>query len=476
MSDVKPNASQPSATSPGAEQGYDLQACMLRSRRVSKLSATALLTEFAATVAHDRGTTVDLLIQMGEIEERGLYLGQACSDMYAYCTDVLHMSASTAWRRTRSARVARQFPVVLPMIANGKLHLSAVTLLAAHLTPGNAASLLAEATHKSKAEVELILARHFPRPDVPESVRELAAPNAAASPTAQVVANIAAQLSPVTVVPTNTSETARLKEPLCSDSETQAVHQVVSQMVAAAAARSGSSSVPDTVLASIAGAVAQTIVNAAASIAPGSALPDALQAKVTPRSARRFAWQLTADQEMQDLLEQAQQLIGHAGARDLQAVLKRGLQLLVQTLRKTRFAETAHPRAQHGPANGRHVPAAVARAVAARDGHQCTFVSADGRRCSERMNLEFDHVIPFARGGRTTVENLRLLCSVHNQHEAERVYGEAHMREQRAASRARAEQANTASAEADARARGKRASTQRPADGREMRLPSQGAP
>ena len=141
MSDVKPNASQPGESSPGSEQGYDLQSCMLKSRRVSKLSAAALLTEFAATLAHDRGTTVDLLIQIGEIDSRGLYLGRACSDMYAYCTDVLHMSASTAWRRTRSARAARQFPVILPMIADGKLHLSAVALLAAHLRPDNAASL-----------------------------------------------------------------------------------------------------------------------------------------------------------------------------------------------------------------------------------------------------------------------------------------------------------------------------------------------
>ena len=452
------SASLPAADGSASSNAYDLRACVLKSRRASKLSAAALLTEFTSTLAHDRGTTVDLLIQMGEIEARKLYVSKACADMYAYCTEVLHMSESTASRRIRTARAARQFPVILPMIAEGKLHLSAVSLLATHLRPQNVASLLAEATHRSKAEVELILARRFPRPDVPESVRPLSEPNTASSPTAQVVANIAAQLSPVTVVPTISNETAKSVEPLCAGDETRAVHQVVSQVVAAAAAaaaKRGSEAVPDSMLASIADAVAQTIVNAAASVAPNAALPGEAHAKVTPRSAGRYAWQLTADQEMQELFEEAQQLIGHAGPRDLQAVLKRALEVLVATLRKAKYAATSQPREAPVNANGRPVPHAVVRAVSERDGCQCAFKDPDGRRCSERINLQFDHVIPFARGGQTTVENVRLLCVVHNQHEAERVYGETHMREQRAASRARAEQTSAARAEAALRARGK---------------------
>ena len=468
MISVKPNASQPNV--------YDLQSCVLISHRAAKLPAAALLDEFANTLARDRSTTVDLLIQMGEIEARKLYVSKACASMYAYCTEHLHMCEGTACRRIRAARVARRLPFILPMLADGTLHLSAASLLAPHLTPQNAHALLAEVTHMSKAQVEQLVARRFPKPDVATTIRPLADVITAASLTAQVVANMSQSPPPVAVVPMFLSESSNVMEPLPMVQVPRSLHQAISQVVAAAAGNGIEACVPNSMLASITDAVTQKIVNAAASIAPESALPDASHAKVTPRSAGRFAWQLTADQEMQDLLEQAQQLIGHAGARDLQAVLKRGLQVLVDTLRKTRFAETAHPRAQHGPANGRHVPAAVARAVAARDGHQCTFVSADGRRCSERMNLEFDHVTPFALGGRTTVENLRLLCSVHNQHEAERVYGKAHMREQRAAARARAEQANTARAEADARAPGKRVSAQQPTEGRELGVPSQGAP
>ena len=477
MNATKSVALPSSASSSAASQSYDLQSCMLKSRRAAKLTAPALLTEFAATLAHDRGTTVELLIQMGEIEARKLYLPCSCSDMFTYCTSVMHMSESTAARRVRAARAARRFPVLLPMVADGRLHLSAVSLLAAHLTPGNAAELLAEATHRSNSEVELIVARRFPKGDVPECVLPLGSPQAPASPTAQVVANIAAQLSPVTVIPTLSAKPAPSTEPLLrATDESLAVQQVVAQALGEAAAKCGAESLPQPMLAALADSLAEVIVNAAAAVTPDTTTQGESRARITPRSEGRFAWQLTADQEMQDLLEQAQQLIGHAGPRDLRAVLKRGLEMLVETLRKARYAVTSQPRETPANTNGRHVPRAVVRAVAERDGHQCTFVGPDGRRCAERSDLQFDHKLPFARGGRTTVDNLRLLCPPHNQHEAERILGVEHMLELRAASRARSEQARTARTEAEVRARGKHVSGRNSADSLDAGERTRGGP
>lgn len=62
----------------------------------------------------------------------------------------------------------------------------------------------------------------------------------------------------------------------------------------------------------------------------------------------------------------------------------------------------------------RYIPAAVKWEVRKRDNCQCTFVSKDGVRCSEKRYLHFDHVEPFALGGKSTTENLRLLCAAHN--------------------------------------------------------------
>jgi hypothetical protein len=51
--------------------------------------------------------------------------------------------------------------------------------------------------------------------------------------------------------------------------------------------------------------------------------------------------------------------------------------------------------------------------------HQCQHVPAEtGVRCNSRFQLQVDHVIPLAKGGADEVENLRVLCGIHNRAEA----------------------------------------------------------
>jgi len=76
-----------------------------------------------------------------------------------------------------------------------------------------------------------------------------------------------------------------------------------------------------------------------------------------------------------------------------------------------------------GADNSRNIPLEVQRGVCERDGDQCAFVSKDGHRCTERTFLEFHHIVPYALGGRATVDNISLRCRRHNQHEAELVFG-----------------------------------------------------
>jgi hypothetical protein len=93
--------------------------------------------------------------------------------MFTYCTQVLHLAEHAAYNRIEAARAARRFPLMLRLLANGSVHLSAVRLLAPHLTQENHADVLREASHKSKREVEQIVARLQPQPDVVASVRKL---------------------------------------------------------------------------------------------------------------------------------------------------------------------------------------------------------------------------------------------------------------------------------------------------------------
>ena len=77
---------------------------------------------------------------------------------------------------------------------------------------------------------------------------------------------------------------------------------------------------------------------------------------------------------------------------------------------------------------GRHIPAAVKRAVWKQDGGRCAFVSSHGR-CSSHAFLEYHHLKPFADGGEAIVENIELRCRAHNAYEATLAFGSDWVRE-----------------------------------------------
>lgn len=64
-----------------------------------------------------------------------------------------------------------------------------------------------------------------------------------------------------------------------------------------------------------------------------------------------------------------------------------------------------------GRTEGRYIPRSVMLKVIRRDNYHCQL-------CNAHVNdkdIELDHIIPISRGGPTTVENLRLLCTTCNQ-------------------------------------------------------------
>ncbi|MES2769030.1 MAG: HNH endonuclease signature motif containing protein [Bdellovibrionota bacterium] len=66
----------------------------------------------------------------------------------------------------------------------------------------------------------------------------------------------------------------------------------------------------------------------------------------------------------------------------------------------------------------RYIPSTIKHAVYKRDKGQCTHKS-----CNSNKFLEYDHITPIAMGGKTTIQNLRLLCRTHNQRAAIEKFG-----------------------------------------------------
>ncbi|MBI5710487.1 MAG: hypothetical protein HZC42_09320 [Candidatus Eisenbacteria bacterium] len=149
---------------------------------LSHLPDPVLLRELATLVARERATTAALLAHLAEVDARRLYAPAGHPSMFSYCVHELRLSEEAAFKRIHAARTARRFPALFAALADGRLHLSAVVMLAPHLTPENADELLAAAAHRSKAELEELLAQRFPRPELPEQVQAIPAPPASPAP------------------------------------------------------------------------------------------------------------------------------------------------------------------------------------------------------------------------------------------------------------------------------------------------------
>jgi hypothetical protein len=107
-----------------------------------------------------------------ELDARRLYLGEGCSSLFGYCTQVLHLTEHAAYGRIEAARAARKFPVILLRLHDGTLSLTAVSLLAPHLTDENHVQVLDAARHKTKRDVEQLVAALSSKADVAPVVRE----------------------------------------------------------------------------------------------------------------------------------------------------------------------------------------------------------------------------------------------------------------------------------------------------------------
>jgi 5-methylcytosine-specific restriction endonuclease McrA len=328
------------------------------------LSDRDLLCTLGALAARERDATVELVAHLAALDARPpLYAAEGYSSVFTYCTRALRLSEDAACNRVAAARACQRFPVILDLLAAGSLTLTAVRLLARHLTPENHEAVLDRARGRSVREIEALAAHLAPRPDVPSTVRKL--PSPAPSP-------------PPLPMPAAAALPSEAPPPLHAPAQ----------------------------------AAERPLVQATA--------PERYRVQFTIR-------QETHDKlrRLQALLRR-EVPDGDPGAifdRALTLLLARvERDKLGQTARPARpsirFATDKAPT----PAS-RRVPRAVRRAVWKRDGDQCAFVSAGGERCTERTFLELHHIQPYAKGGPATVENIALRCWRHNQHEAQLVFG-----------------------------------------------------
>ncbi len=140
---------------------------------LTQLSDRDLWTSALSANGERRRATALLLAHLAVIEARELHLLRGYSSMFDFCVRCLGMSDGTAHRAISGTRAAHRYPLVLEMLTDGRLHLSGLSLLAPHLTAKNHEKLLEDAAGKTKATIREVLARWFPKPDVPDRVQPL---------------------------------------------------------------------------------------------------------------------------------------------------------------------------------------------------------------------------------------------------------------------------------------------------------------
>jgi hypothetical protein len=178
---------------------------------------------------------------------------------------------------------------------------------------------------------------------------------------------------------------------------------------------------------------AQAVLGAATApdASPGCAAapPAARRTIVEPLSESTFKIQFTGSRALRDKLREAQDLLRHrVPDGDLATVIEKAVDLLIEKVKKERFALVPRPRKKleetSTAATTRGIPAAIRRTVVIRDGGRCTFVDVTtGRRCEETSGLEFDHIDGWARTKRHDARYIRLLCGPHHRLVTEKTYG-----------------------------------------------------
>jgi hypothetical protein len=340
-----------------------------------------------------------------------------------YCTGALRLAEHAAYDRIEVARASREFPVLLDLLIDGSLNLATARLLAPRLRPDNFETVVTMARGKSKREVEVLVARLAPRPDVPSSVRRLPAP---VPPLARAVA-ISSSLEPTTTRPRRDAYPPPLP-PGTLDAGACGIGPADTR------------GTPPSSREAIGGRLADRPV-------------------VAPLAPARYRVQFTVGEETHEKLRRVQDLLRREiPDGDPGAIFDRALALLLEDVGRKKLAETSKSRPAAAPATcraaratsrsaavtsravpatsrsaaatcravpamSRAVPASVRRAVWMRDAGRCAFVAANGQRCTERAFLELHHQEPFALGGEATVENVALRCRAHHAYETELAFG-----------------------------------------------------
>jgi len=366
------------------------------------LKDQTLLKTFSVMVQREREVISELILHLAEIGRRRLYLREGYSSLYAYLIEKYHYSKSAAYRRIQAAKLAQRYSETVGYLRAAKLNLTTVSLIEPHATSKNSKELIEKMLGKSKEEVELLLLSHAPKPEKHfDKIRRL--------PVVKIVKREDDEQKVSKFTPAaGVNEMGENREqkgpggtfrgaqgPFCTTvaKQEEIIRRVKIEFVADEK-------------------VAQKIKRAKEILRhkyPSGKLEDII------------------DLALSDMLEKrdpcrklSSKLFRRKSAQSSSKPFQRkGAQSSSKLFRRKSAQSDSKP--ERKPLT-RYIPQDVRREVYLRDNGQCVYQNPAGKICGERAFLQVDHVRPWALGGASTEENLRLLCAQHNQWRAETTF------------------------------------------------------
>jgi hypothetical protein len=341
-------------------------------------TARELTDHLAALLRKEQSAMADFLVALSEFDRNERWRELGHTSLFYFLRRELGLSAGAAQYRKTAAELVRRHPEVERALRAGQLCLSSVVELAKVLTVDNASEVLPRFFGLSSREAAAIAASIRPVQNPPE--REMVTSLPPLAPTCP--------------------------EPLATPART----------MDADAASPVRAPEPPTSMSTTPGPTPPRH-------SPPAALPDGAE----PLDAERVRLHVTVSRRLLAKIEALKEDLARGGPALSSAEVLEACVDLMLARRDERKGLVEKPRAAVRPSRSDAVPAHVRREAWLRAGSRCEWVFESGERCGCETRLELDHVVPRARGGPSTIDNVRILCRSHNDLAARLAFGDAWM-------------------------------------------------
>jgi hypothetical protein len=381
------------------------------------LEARQLRDALRQLLRREQAAMADFLIALADFDRRRSWEALGHANLFAFLHVELRLSRSAAFYRKSAAELLQRFPEVIEPLRDGWLCLSTIAELAKVLTDDNREVVMPRFFGLSSREAQELVAELQPRP-VPSTRMVVTGPLSRPAPS---VARTSLALLAHAPAP-----------PADADPNVVPLSRVLTSEFAnggGADAGFDRPAIKRDEIVPLTAEIRRVHFNVSKQV---------VQKLVAAREGLSHA---IPGATMEQVLEAALDLLLEKQAR-ARGMVKRPRRVLPAALRPkaplvTEGQTTPSGNCSVARPEGRAVrrtgprepiPAAVRRAVWERDAGRCSWPLDGGGCCGSTHRLELDHIVPWAEGGPSTVENLRVVCGRHNTLAARRAFGDACVR------------------------------------------------